>query len=205
MNLTTTATTPRRCRSARARSVSPRALFSRSACRSSPYPTQRSSRGIRSVRPKSAVSVEGSTGSPCRPLTPPQKKEKVPCEFSKKALKPSKMNENGPLKPAKPKAGSDKPVAIRPKRFKPPQENSEKPPPEEVTEEERKAREGYYIYVHNEQQRKGLGSTEGKPTASVKPILVSELQGDNYVDQLDLKPLTFNVTPTDSLEAINAC
>lgn len=202
MNLTT----PRSCRSARARSVSPRPSSARRLHGTPPFSTPRSSSDVKSVRPKSAIAVVRSSEFPSKPLTTPRKKEKCPSQFSKKALTPPRMSENGPLKPAKPKAGSDKPVAIRPRSRKPPQEKPpENVPLEEVMEEERKTREGYYIYVYNEQQRKSMGSTEGKPTASVKPMFASEFLDNNYLDQLDLKPLTFNVTPADSLEAVNAC
>lgn len=144
----------------------------------------------------------------------------VPSEFSRKALMPQ-AKENGTFRPAKKKAGSDKPVPIRPKagsdtpvairgRLRPaepkvlPLNDSQREDPESENVE---GRHGYYIYIYNEKISKSQGLQEGKPTASVRPMMFSnDDQGEDVdpVSKLDLKPMTLNLSPVDSLETITA-
>lgn len=127
---------------------------------------------------------------------------------------------NGSLRPAKKRAGSDKPVPIRPKA------GSDTPvairgrprPPEpaiplqnlssdDSDSENTEGRHGYYIYIYNDKINKSQGLQDGKPTASVRPMLFSneekELDADP-VGKLDLKPMMLNLSPVDSLETILA-
>lgn len=129
--------------------------------------------------------------------------------------------ENGTFRPAKKKAGSDKPVPIRPKagsdtpvairgRLRPAEpkvltlNDSQTEDPESENVE---GRHGYYIYIYNEKISKSQGLQEGKPTASVRPMMFSnDDQGEDFdpVSKLDLKPMTLNLSPVDSLETITA-
>ena len=182
----------------RARSVSPRPF--RKSFSPSPKSTQRSSASFTPQRPKTALGV--------------------PSEFSRKALMPQ-AKENGTFRPAKKKAGSDKPVPIRPKagsdtpvairgRLRPAEpkvltlNDSQTEDPESENVE---GRHGYYIYIYNEKISKSQGLQEGKPTASVRPMMFSnDDQGEDFdpVSKLDLKPMTLNLSPVDSLETISA-
>ena len=129
--------------------------------------------------------------------------------------------ENGTFRPAKKKAGSDKPVPIRPKagsdtpvairgRLRPSEPKVFMPLNDSQTEdpesENAEGRHGYYIYIYNEKINKSQGLQDGKPTASVRPMMFSkDDQGDvDPVSKLDLKPMTLNLSPVDSLETITA-
>lgn len=181
----------------RTRSVSPRP--SRKYFSPSPKSTPRSSASFTPSRPKTALGV--------------------PSEFSRKSLMPQ-VKGNGSLRPAKKRAGSDKPVPIRPKA------GSDTPvairgrprPPEpaiplqnlssdDSDSENTEGRHGYYIYIYNDKINKSQGLQDGKPTASVRPMLFSneekELDADP-VGKLDLKPMMLNLSPVDSLETILA-
>lgn len=128
---------------------------------------------------------------------------------------------NGSLRPAKKRAGSDKPVPIRPKagsdtpvairgrpRPKPPEakvisfQNSSS---EDSDSENAEGRHGYYVYIYNEKVSKSQGLNDSKPTASVRPMLFLNENREADVDpvsKLDLKPLSLNITPADSLETV---
>ena len=130
---------------------------------------------------------------------------------------------NGSLRPAKKRAGSDKPVPIRPKagsdtpvairgrpRPKPPEPNIlslENLPADDSDSENAEGRHGYYIYIYNEKINKSQGLHDGKPTASVRPMMFSNDDKETEVDpvsKLDLKPLSLNLSPADSLETVHA-
>lgn len=143
----------------------------------------------------------------------------MPSEFSRKTLVPQ-VKVNGSLKPVKKRAGSDKPVAIRPKAGSDtPVAIRARPKPSEAKivslpnsssddsdSENPQGRHGYYIYIYNEKVKQSQGSNEGKPTVSVRPMVFSnpDKQTENMdpVNRLDLKPLSLNLTPVDSLETV---
>ena len=186
----------------RTRSVSPRPCSSRRSISASPKSTLRSSRSFEPRRPQSAMGI--------------------PSEFSRKALTPVQMGKTASFKPAKRKAGSDKPVPIRPKagsdvpvaiRARPKtaeQKISENTSADGASDpEEAGARHGYYVYVFNEKLNRSQGLSEGKPTASVRPIMFSMESAGSAIpveksDMLDLKPMVLNITPADSLETVLA-
>lgn len=72
-------------------------------------------------------------------------------------------------------------------------------------------RHGYYVYIYNENLNKSQGNVEGKPTASVRPMMFSpeekDLDSNDFTDpmaKLDLKPMMLNLSPADSLETVQA-
>lgn len=128
----------------------------------------------------------------------------------------------GTLRPAKKRAGSDKPVPIRPKagsdtpvairgrpRPNPPEiktmpfQNSSS---EDSDTGNPEGRHGYYIYIYNEKMNQSQGVNDSKPTASVRPMMLfsADKQMDDVdpVNKLDLKPLSLNLSPVDSLETV---
>lgn len=188
--------TPRlTARSSRARSVSPRLYLPR--------------------RPKSASPLRNTTPLPPRPKTAPHPSSR-PTQFSVKPLAPRKVSETTPMKAvSKPKAGSDKPVAIRPRR---PMKLPENDSAEENVEDVR-AKHGYFVYVYNDQFCGDPGHADSRPMASVKPMIaIQVLEGDTNdkenseikessstqddLDKSDLKPLTLSVLPAGSMDAI---
>lgn len=156
-------------------------------------------------------------------------------ELGRKSLTPTRMN--GDIKnaikslPSKPKAGSDKPVAIKPRPR--PKAGSDTPvairrPPKIPqilkdcdddddsgsvdSNENVQAKHGYYIYVDGVKVYTNQPpNMDGKPTASVKPILASDLiinmdsskeTGDLKDFEKDLKPIQICLESTeDSVEA----
>ena len=200
-NLTTPRPAP-----VRTRSVSPRPTYSRKSFSPSPKSTPRSSGNFEARRPKSAIGL--------------------PSEFARKSLMPSQANAS--LRPSKKRAGSDKPVAIRPIR---PKAGSNTPvairggpktteqkmipfqtsSPENSDSDDIEGRHGYYVYIYNENLNKSQGHVEGKPTASVRPMMFSpeekDLDSNDFTDpmaKLDLKPMMLNLSPADSLETVQA-
>lgn len=192
-NLTTPRPAPRRTRSVSPRPSSSRKLFSPSPS------TPKSSRNIPPSRPKTAIGV--------------------PSEFSRKTLVPQ-IKVNGSFRPIKKRAGSDKPVPIRPKagsdtpvaiRARPKPSEAKKvsllnSSSDDSDSENPQGRHGYYIYIYNEKMNQSQGPNEGKPTASVRPMMFSkpDIQTDDMdpANKLDLKPLSLNLTPVDSLETV---
>lgn len=147
----------------------------------------------------------------------------VPSEFARKSLMPKG---NGSLRPGKKRAGSDKPVPIRPPnrpkagsvtpvairgRPRPPAEQKaisfQSASSDDSDSENAEGCHGYYIYIYNEKINKSQGLNDGKPTASVRPMMFNneekELDADP-VGKLDLKPMTLNLSPVDSLETVLA-
>ena len=121
-----------------------------------------------------------------------------------------------PMKAAsKSRAGSDKPVAIRPRRpVKPPENDSAEENVEDV-----RAKHGYFVYVYNDQFRGDPGHADSRPMASVKPMLAVQVLEDDSndkensenkessstqddLDKSDLKPLSLSVSPASSVDAI---
>jgi len=147
----------------------------------------------------------------------------IPSEFSRKSLMPQ-MKGNASLRPAKKQPGSDKPVPIRPKagsdtpvairgrlRPKPPEPkviSSQDLPSDDSDSENTEGRHGYYIYIYNEKINKSQGSHDGKPTASVRPMMFSnsekKTEEADADGKLDLKPMSLNLSPADSLETVLA-
>lgn len=190
----------------RTRSVSPRPTYSRKSFSPSPKSTSRSSGNFEARRPKSAIGL--------------------PSEFARKSLIPSQANAS--LRPTKKRAGSDKPVPIRPIR---PKAGSDTPvairggpktaeqkmiafqtsSPENSDSDDIEGRHGYYVYIYNENLNKSQGLIDGKPTASVRPMMFSpeekDLDSNDFTDptaKLDLKPMMLNLSPADSLETVEA-
>lgn len=186
----------------RTRSVSPRPCYSRMSFSPSP----KSSGSFEAQRPKTAIGV--------------------PSEFSRKSLMPTQVKGNSSLRPAKKRAGSDKPVAIRPParlkagsdvpvairgRPKPKEEPKMIPSAENSDSEDPEGRHGYYIYIYNDKINNSQGLVDGKPTASVRPMMFSTEEkepGSNgskdLTAKLDLKPMMLNLSPADSLETVLA-
>ena len=83
--------------------------------------------------------------------------------------------------------------------------------PENSDSDDIEGRHGYYVYIYNENLSKSQGLVDGKPTASVRPMMFSpeekELDSNEFTDpmaKLDLKPMMLNLSPADSLETVQA-
>ncbi|XP_028516153.1 uncharacterized protein LOC114575463 [Exaiptasia diaphana] len=199
---------PRRPKSSRAMSVSPRLYTPRKQYTPTPRPST-----APSLRPKTAIGLR----------TP---------EMTRKSLTPTRMKEDikSAIKslPSKPKAGSDKPIAIKPRPR--PKAGSITPvairrPPKipqvllDYDEDDKRsidsnenieAKHGYYVYVDGlKVYTNQPPSSDGKPTASVKPMLASDFidSNENKADVIedfekDLKPvITTSFESGESIEA----
>lgn len=83
--------------------------------------------------------------------------------------------------------------------------------PEDSDSDDGEGRHGYYIYIYNEKLNKSQGLVDGKPTASVRPMMFSseekETDSSDFTEltaNLDLKPMKLNLSPADSLEQVHA-
>jgi hypothetical protein len=112
----------------------------------------------------------------------------------------------------RPKAGSNTPVSIRrPQRPSTAPEQAEKENACDTGDVIHEGKHGYYIYVHGEKVFTSHQlNSDGKPTASVRPMLAIDLVGsesdeddkDSAKDlSQDLKPIQLSFSNSDSLEA----
>ena len=163
-------------------------------------------------RPKSASPARNTSTPTARPKTAPHSSSR-PSRYSMKPLTPRKVTESTPLKVvSKPKAGSDKPVAIRPRRLMKVADNDTA----EENVEEALARNGYFVYVYNDQIHGDAGHADSRPMASVRPMLAVQVIDDNTndkentenkdlpdiqddLDKSDIKPLTHSSTAPDTI------
>lgn len=175
-----------------------------------------------SFRPKTAIGLR----------TPEMARKSRTPEMTRKSLTPTKTKDDikSAIKnlPSKPKAGSDKPIAIKPRPR--PKAGSitpiaiRRPPkiPQVLLDyddddsrsidsnENIEAKHGYYVYVDGVKVYTNQPpSSDGKPMASVKPMLASDLidSNENKSDiiedfEKDLKPImTMNIESGDSIKA----
>lgn len=190
----------------RTRSVSPRPTYSRKSFLPSPKSTPRSSGNFEARRPKSAIGLPSEFAR--KPLMPSQ---------ASVSLRPTKKRAGSdkpvPIRPIRPKAGSDTPVAIRggPKTTEQKMMPFQTSSPENSDSEDFEGRHGYYVYIYNDNLNKSQGLIDGKPTASVRPMMFSpeekEMDSNDFTDptaKLDLKPMLLNLSPADSLETVQA-
>lgn len=209
------------------------------ALSSPPPSTPRTSRSksARSISVTSRLYTPKKQHLPPRPATAPSNRPKTTFsvrtpELGKKSLTPTRMK--GDIKKALksmssgPKAGSEKPITIKPRPK--PKAGSYTPvairrPPKipqvllDYDDDEDKrsvdsnenieAKHGYYVYIDGMKVYTNQPPGDGKPTASVRPMLASDLiiDTDDTADDIkdcekDLKPVQMSLESSgDSMEA----